>query len=121
MVGRGLLDRIFWVWLSRIWTGWRSSLIIVQPATVVAWHRKGFPLYWRWTSRPQGVGRPRLDAEFRPLIRRTLPLDNEIELLHIRSIAHLSTTGRSARLDKLSVARLQAGKDCQMICQIAAG
>ena len=32
-------DRILWVWLSRVWNGWRSSLVIVQPATVLAWHR----------------------------------------------------------------------------------
>ena len=37
-------DRIFWVWLSRLWAGWRSSLVIVQPATVLAWHRQGFHL-----------------------------------------------------------------------------
>jgi hypothetical protein len=43
-------DRILWVWLSRRWTGWRSSLVIVQPATVLAWHRRGFQLYWRRLS-----------------------------------------------------------------------
>ena len=63
-------DRIVWVWLSRVWTGWRSSLVIVQPATVVAWHRQGFQLFWRWKSRPHRAGRPRLDAELRDLIRR---------------------------------------------------
>jgi putative transposase len=63
-------DRIFWVWLSRLWASWRSSLVIVQPATVLAWHRKGFPLYWRWKSRANPVGRPRLDLEIRRLIRR---------------------------------------------------
>ena len=31
-------DRILWVWLSKVWNGWRSSLVIVQPATVLAWH-----------------------------------------------------------------------------------
>lgn len=44
-VGRPRLsrwDRIFWVWLSRLWANWRSSLVIVQPATVLAWHRQGF-------------------------------------------------------------------------------
>ena len=44
-------DRIFWVWLSRLWSGWRSALVIVQPDTVVRWHRQGFRLYWRWKSR----------------------------------------------------------------------
>jgi putative transposase len=63
-------DRVFWVWLSRLWASWRSSLLIVQPATVLAWHRQGFRLYWRWKSRPNPVGRPRLDAELRDLIRR---------------------------------------------------
>lgn len=41
-------DRIFWVWLSRLWSGWRDSLAIVKPATVIRWHRNGFKLYWRW-------------------------------------------------------------------------
>jgi putative transposase len=62
-------DRIFWVWLSRLWQGWRSSLIVVQPETVIRWHRKGFRLYWRWKSRSR-CGRPKLDVEIRALIRR---------------------------------------------------
>jgi putative transposase len=63
-------DRILWVWLTRIWTGWRSSLVIVQPATVLAWHRQGFRLYWGWKSKPHLVGRPKLAAEIRLLIRQ---------------------------------------------------
>ena len=62
-------DRIFWVWLSRVWSGWRSALAIVQPETVVRWHRQGFRLYWRWKSRKQ-PGRPKVDREVRSLIRR---------------------------------------------------
>jgi len=72
-VGRPRLarwDRVFWVWLSRVWVSWRSSLVIVQPATVLTWHRQGFRLYWQWKSRPHPVGRPKLDAEIRRLIRR---------------------------------------------------
>jgi len=41
-VGRPRLrrrDRLFWVGLSRLWASWRVSLVIVQPATVLAWHR----------------------------------------------------------------------------------
>ena len=53
-------DRVIFVWLSRLWTGWRSSVVIVRPATVLAWHRQGFQLYWRWKSRPLAVGRPRI-------------------------------------------------------------
>ena len=47
-------DRIFWVWLSALWPGWRSALVVVKPATVAAWHRMGFKLYWRWKSRKHG-------------------------------------------------------------------
>ncbi len=63
-------DRIFWVWLSRLWAGWRSVLVIVQPDTVVSWHRRGFKLYWSWKSRPGRVGRPKIELEIRKLIRR---------------------------------------------------
>jgi putative transposase len=63
-------DRIFWLWLARLWAGWRASLLIVQPATVLAWHRQGFQLYWRWKSRRRSAGRPPLDLELRALIRR---------------------------------------------------
>ncbi len=63
-------DRILWVCLSRLWANWRSSLVIVQPATVVAWHRQGFRLYWRWKSRLRSPGRPLIDLAIRTLIRR---------------------------------------------------
>ena len=62
-------DRIFWVWLSRIWKDWRSALLIIQPSTVVQWHRQGFKLYWRWKSR-KSLGRPPIEGEIRDLIRR---------------------------------------------------
>ena len=68
-------DRIFWVWLTQFWTRWRSVLLIVQPDTVVRWHRQGFKLYCRWKSRGGKVGRPRVDAEIRKLIRR-MSLEN---------------------------------------------
>jgi len=60
-------DRLFWVWLRRIWPGWHRGLVLVQPATVVKWHREGFRAYWRWKSRPTG-GRPRIDRKVRELI-----------------------------------------------------
>jgi hypothetical protein len=63
-------DRVFWVWLSRLWPNWRSALAIVQPETVIRWHRQGFKLYWRWKSRACKVGRPGIDREIRELIRR---------------------------------------------------
>ena len=60
-------DRLFWVLLSRSWKNWRAALQVVQPETVVRWHRQGFKFYWRWKSR--GRGRPKLDPEIRALIR----------------------------------------------------
>jgi putative transposase len=61
-------DRALWVLLSRFWAGWRESLAIVQPVTVIRWHREGFRLYWRWKSRPTRPGRPRVPREIRDLI-----------------------------------------------------
>jgi hypothetical protein len=63
-------DRVFWLWLSKLWKGWRSCLVLVQPETVIAWHRQGFKLYWRWKSRNQAPGRPNVEREIRDLIRR---------------------------------------------------
>jgi putative transposase len=64
------LDRLLWVWLSRIWGDWRSALIIVQPETVIAWHRRGFARFWRWKIRRGQPGRPTLPGEVRELIHR---------------------------------------------------
>ena len=62
------VDRVFWALLSRSWSGWQESLALVKPATVLAWHRKGFKLFWRWKSRKRGPGRPRICVEVRRLI-----------------------------------------------------
>lgn len=62
-------DRLLWVWLSCIWAEWRSALRIVKPETVIAWHRKGFRLYWSWKSRVR-QGRPPVSMDVRELIGR---------------------------------------------------
>ncbi len=51
-------DRLFWMILSRVWSGWRSAVVIVQSDTVVRWHKRAFKLYWRRTSRSVKRGRP---------------------------------------------------------------
>ena len=56
-------DRVFWVLLSRIWSGWRESLSFVKPETVIRWHRRGFRLYWTWKSRRTGQGHPTVSPE----------------------------------------------------------
>jgi putative transposase len=63
------VDRGLWVLLSRTWARWNDTLIIVKPATVIAWHRTGFRRYWTWRSRHKG-GRPGIDPEVRALIKR---------------------------------------------------
>ena len=62
-------DRALWVWLSRLWGDWRSVLLMVKPETVIAWHRRGFRLYWGWKSRHRH-GRPAVSLEVRNLIRQ---------------------------------------------------
>ena len=61
-------DRLLWIWLSRVWHGWQSALVIVKPETVIAWHRRSFRLFWRWKSRRR-VGRPTVPLDVRTLIR----------------------------------------------------
>jgi putative transposase len=66
----GRADRLVWVLLSRLWSGWREAIHIVSPDTVVAWHRRGFGLYWHWRSRPGRLGRPAISRDVRELIRQ---------------------------------------------------
>ena len=63
-------DRLFWMLLSRLWGNWKDSLIIVKPQTVVAWHRKGFKLFWKYKSRSRSPGRPPVCKEIKNLVRR---------------------------------------------------
>ena len=62
-------DRWFFIQLYRWFPLILKVLTIVQPETIVRWHRAGFRRYWRRKSR-QGGGRPQIDAELRALIRR---------------------------------------------------
>ena len=57
------IDRLFWVALRSVWSGWASALVIVKAETVVSWHRAGFRLFWRLRSRP--LGRPPVNEEVR--------------------------------------------------------
>src|SRR5215831_8298825 len=63
-------DRLLWAWLSQVWNDWRSALIIVKPDTVIAWHRKGFRLFWTGKVRRGHPGRPAVANDVRELIRR---------------------------------------------------
>ena len=58
--------RVSLVLLARLFD-WRGALVVVQPATMIRWHRAGWRLLWRMKSR---VGRPPIPKELRELIRR---------------------------------------------------
>src|SRR4030081_925036 len=61
-------DRLLWTWLYRLWPQVLNTMVLVKPATVVQWHRKGFRLYWRRRSRR--LGRPRMSREIREMVRK---------------------------------------------------
>jgi putative transposase len=63
-------DRLFWVLLHKLWPRWKDALIVVKPETVIAWHRSGFRLFWRFRSRSKKLGRPQITAEIRAAIRK---------------------------------------------------
>ena len=79
MRGRARLtnsDRLFFVQLYRWFPSVLKVMAIVQPETLLRWHREGFRRYWRWKSRNSG-GRPPVSAELRALIRR-MSLENRL-------------------------------------------
>ena len=92
-------DRLLWVWLYRVWPQVFNAMVLVKPATVVQWHRRGFQLYWRWRSRR--LGRPKMSTEIRDLIRR-ISLTNRLwgaarihgELLKLDIKVSQATVGR---------------------------
>ena len=65
--------RITLALLSRLFN-WRDALVVVQPKTLIRWHRAGFRLLWHWKSKP---GRPPIPAELRRLIRE-MSRDNSL-------------------------------------------
>jgi hypothetical protein len=66
-------DRLVWVLASALRRDWRCHLLLVRPQTVIGWHRRGWRLFWRWTSRVR-LGRPRLSLDVRALIATMCPV-----------------------------------------------
>jgi hypothetical protein len=66
-VGLGKVDRLVFCGLYRLSPAVLNALKILQPETVIRWHRAGFRAYWRWRSRRRG-GRPKTPADIRKLI-----------------------------------------------------
>jgi len=65
-------DRQFWICASRWFAGWRNSLLIVKPETVLRWHRRGWRAYWSWRSNRQHrrIGRRPIPQHLQTLIRQ---------------------------------------------------
>ena len=64
------MDRHFWVFLSLVWSRWRTVLQLVQPDTVIRWHRHGFRLFRKWKSRRGKMGRKTIAPATITLIRQ---------------------------------------------------
>ena len=62
-------DRALLVWMTRLWPSLLGAARVVQPDTILRWHRAGFKAFWRWKSRKR-AGRPKIDRGLRDLIRR---------------------------------------------------
>ena len=77
-------DRMLWIFLRTIWFRWKGALVILQPQTVVGWHRAGFRLFWRWKSR-----RPRIDYELIESIRRMWEEIREFSLRKMYRLAQM--------------------------------
>ena len=61
--------RLLWVLLSAVWSGWKPVADLMQPKTVLKWHKQSLRLWWCWKSRSKG-GRPLISQGMRALIRR---------------------------------------------------
>jgi len=64
------IDRALLIWMTPALAGLLDMAQIVQPETILRWHRAGFKVFWRWKSRNR-AGRPKIDRNLRELIRRT--------------------------------------------------
>ncbi|MGO8842019.1 MAG: integrase core domain-containing protein [Methyloceanibacter sp.] len=62
-------DRALLLWMTRLWPSLLDAVRVVQPETVLRWHRAGFKMLWRWKSCHK-AGRPKIDHGLRTLIRR---------------------------------------------------
>ena len=61
-------DRLFWVCLARAWRGWRTALVVMNPDTVVRWHRQWLRRQWTRRSARGRSGRPSTAAAIRTLV-----------------------------------------------------
>ena len=102
-------DRLLWSWLSRTWPDWRLHVMIVQPDTVVRWHRTAWRCYWTWKSRGAKRGRPCIEAEVAELIRR-MTRENP-RWGHMRVLGELPKLGYSVSVQTVRRYRKDVPRD----------
>ena len=100
------VDRLLWAQLLHRWSGWRTSLVILRPDTVVRWHRRGWHRFWAWKSRPRRPGRRRIPVEARDLILRLARENPRWGAVRIR--AELRTLGYDVSAETVRRYRLRA-------------
>jgi transposase InsO family protein len=62
-------DSALLIWMTKLWPSLIGAVQVVQPETILRWHRAGFKVFWRWRSRNRAV-RPKIDRGLRDLIQR---------------------------------------------------
>ena len=55
-------DRALLVWITWLWPSLLDAVQVVEPETILRWHRAGFKMFWRWKARHR-AGRPRIDPQ----------------------------------------------------------
>jgi putative transposase len=69
-------DRILLVLLAKAVRAWRQALLIVQPETLLRWHRQGFRLFWKQKSKPKST-QAKVEAQTIALIKE-MASDNRL-------------------------------------------
>ena len=68
-------DRALLIWMTKLWPSLRSATQVVQPETILRWHRAGFNVFWRWKSRKR-AGRPKIKflQQYAKISTKILPI-----------------------------------------------
>jgi putative transposase len=113
------LDRLLWLWLYRIWPQVIDAMVLVKPATVLQWHRKGSRFHWRWRSRPRDDPRSARNPRFDPPQEQGQPIVRSArihgELLKLGIKISQATVGRWMPW-RPKVPPRPGGASCATIC-----
>jgi hypothetical protein len=93
-------DRWFFVQMYRYFPSILKVVTIVQPETLVSWHRAGFRRYWHWKSRRRGA-RPRIEIELHALIRQ-MSTENFVAKYMARARVGLRTRPGAVTVDSIT-------------------